>query len=313
VIGMQPEAVPPAPAGPATAAGGAALRSAVAAGQIAIVGAPLAIAAKLVERSGFDAVYLSGAALSAGGLAVPDVGLFSRAQLVEQTRILARAVTIPLVVDADTGFGGPDEVARTVRLLEEAGAAAIQIEDQVAVGKRCGHLAGKDLISAAEMVGKVKAAVDARRSEETLIVARTDAISVEGFEAALARAHAYIDAGADVIFVEAPQDETQMARVASEVGSRVPALANMVEGGKTPLKTKDELDALGFRLVITPGALARAVVWQAQGFLSDLKANGTTRGWRDRMLDLAGLNAVIGLNDQVAIGQRYESSLKAAE
>lgn len=270
------------------------------------------LTALLIEQARFEAAYVSGASVAYTLLGRPDIGLVSASQVADVVFRMRDRVALPLIVDADTGFGNALNVMQTVRSFEKAGATAIQLEDQTSP-KRCGHLAGKDLISAAEMVGKVKAAVDARRSEETLIVARTDAISVEGFEAALARAHAYIDAGADVIFVEAPQDETQMARVASEVGSRVPALANMVEGGKTPLKTKDELDALGFRLVITPGALARAVVWQAQGFLSDLKANGTTRGWRDRMLDLAGLNAVIGLNDQVAIGQRYESSLKAAE
>lgn len=270
------------------------------------------LTALLIEQAGFEAAYVSGASVAYTLLGRPDIGLVSASQVADVVFRMRDRVALPLIVDADTGFGNALNVMQTVRSFEKAGATAIQLEDQTSP-KRCGHLAGKDLISAAEMVGKVKAAVDARRSEETLIVARTDAISVEGFEAALARAHAYIDAGADVIFVEAPQDETQMALVASEVGSRVPALANMVEGGKTPLKTKDELDALGFRLVITPGALARAVVWQAQGFLSDLKANGTTRGWRDRMLDLAGLNAVIGLNDQVAIGQRYESSLKAAE
>jgi 2-methylisocitrate lyase-like PEP mutase family enzyme len=270
------------------------------------------LTALLIEQAGFEAAYVSGASVAYTLLGRPDIGLVSASQVADVVFRMRDRVALPLIVDADTGFGNALNVMQTVRSFEKAGATAIQLEDQTSP-KRCGHLAGKDLISAAEMVGKVKAAVDARRSDETLIVARTDAISVEGFEAALARAHAYVDAGADVIFVEAPQDETQMARVASEVGSRVPALANMVEGGKTPLKTKNELDALGFRLVITPGALARAVVWQAQGFLADLKANGTTRGWRDRMLDLAGLNAVIGLNDQVAIGQRYESSLKAAE
>jgi 2-methylisocitrate lyase-like PEP mutase family enzyme len=270
------------------------------------------LTALLIEQAGFEAAYVSGASVAYTLLGRPDIGLVSASQVADVVFRMRDRVALPLIVDADTGFGNALNVMQTVRSFEKAGATAIQLEDQTSP-KRCGHLAGKDLISAAEMVGKVKAAVDARRSDQTLIVARTDAISVEGFEAALARAHAYVDAGADVIFVEAPQDETQMARIGAEVGARVPALANMVEGGKTPLKTADELDALGFRLVITPGAMARAVVWQAQAFLADLKANGSTRGFRDRMLDLSGLNAVIGLNDQVALGQRYESRLKAAE
>lgn len=270
------------------------------------------LTALLIEQAGFEAAYVSGASVAYTLLGRPDIGLVSASQVADVVFRMRDRVALPLIVDADTGFGNALNVMQTVRTFEKAGATAIQLEDQTSP-KRCGHLAGKDLISTAEMVGKVKAAVDARRSGETLIVARTDAISVEGFEAALARAHAYVDAGADVIFVEAPQDEAQMARIGSEVGTRVPALANMVEGGKTPLKTVDELGVLGFRLVITPGAMARAVVWQAQAFLADLKTNGTTRAFRDRMLDLAGLNAVIGLNDQVALGQRYETSLKAAE
>jgi 2-methylisocitrate lyase-like PEP mutase family enzyme len=269
------------------------------------------LTALLIEQAGFEAAYLSGASVAYTLLGRPDIGLVSASQVADVVARIRDRVAIALIVDADTGFGNALNVVQTVRSFERAGASAIQLEDQT-TPKRCGHLSGKELVSKEEMVGKVKAAVDARAQSETLIVARTDAISVEGFAAALDRAHAYIDAGADVIFVEAPQDEAQMSAIAAGPGARVPALANMVEGGKTPLKTKAELEALGFRLVITPGAMARAIVWQAQRFLEQLKADGATAGFRDRMLDLAGLNAVIGLNEQVALGQIYEPSLKDA-
>lgn len=280
---MQPEAVPPAPAGPATAAGGAALRSAVAAGQIAIVGAPLAIAAKLVERSGFDAVYLSGAALSAGGLAVPDVGLFSRAQLVEQTRILARAVTIPLVVDADTGFGGPDEVARTVRLLEEAGAAAIQIEDQVAVGKRCGHLAGKQVIPAAEMAEKVAAAAEARRDRDLVIIARSDARGVAGLDDCLRRLEAYRDAGADWLFPEALATRDEFTTVGGVFRGRLPLVANMTEFGAGPLLDRDDLESAGFAAVLYPMTLLRLAMTAMEAGLAILAEEGSQEELVDSM------------------------------
>lgn len=270
------------------------------------------LTALLVEQAGFEAAYVSGASVAYTLLGRPDIGLVSASQVADVIARMRDRVSLPLIVDADTGFGNALNVIHTVRSFERAGAAAIQLEDQT-TPKRCGHLAGKELVSVAEMAGKVKAAVDTRASAETLIVARTDAIAVEGFSAAIDRAHAYIDAGADVIFVEAPQDEAQMAAIASGPGLRVPALANMVEGGKTPLKTKAELEAIGFRLVITPGALARAMVWQAQRFLETLKADGATAGFRDRMLDLSGLNGVIGLNEQVALGQRYDPGLAKAE
>jgi 2-methylisocitrate lyase-like PEP mutase family enzyme len=270
------------------------------------------LTALLIEQAGFEAAYVSGASVAYTLLGRPDIGLVSASQVADVIARMRDRVALPLIVDADTGFGNALNVIQTVRTFERAGASAIQLEDQT-TPKRCGHLAGKELISGADMAGKVKAAVDARASDQTLIVARTDAIAVEGFAAALDRAHAYVDAGADVIFVEAPQDEAQMAAIATGPGARVPALANMVEGGKTPLKTKAELEAIGFRLVITPGALARAMVWQAQQFLQTLKADGATAGFRARMLDLAGLNAVIGLSEQVALGQRYDAALAEAE
>ena len=237
-----------APDGPATAAGGAALRRAAETETLGIVGAPCALAAKLVESAGFDAIYLSGAAFSAGSLGVPDIGLFTRDQLVEQTRILARAVTIPVVVDADTGFGGPREVEMTVRLLEAAGAAAIQLEDQRGADKRCGHLAGKQVVDPVEMAEKIAAARAGRHDPGTVIIGRCDSRSVHGFDDCLARLHAYQSAGADWLFPEALQSREEFGRVGREFKGTIPLLANMTEFGTSPLLSWDPSSAIRARL-----------------------------------------------------------------
>jgi methylisocitrate lyase len=250
---------------------------------VAIVGAPLALAAKLVESTGFDAVYLSGAALSAGSLAVPDVGLFTRAQLVEQTRILARAVTIPLVVDADTGFGGPDEVALTVRLLEEAGAAAIQLEDQVGVGKRCGHLAGKRLVTATDMAEKVAAAAAARRDPATVIIARTDARGVLGLDECLGRLETYRAAGADWLFPEALASREEFHAVGGAFRGRCPLLANMTEFGVGPLLDRADLESAGFAAVLYPMTLLRLAMTAMEAGLAVLAEEGTQEELVDTM------------------------------
>jgi len=219
---------------------------------------------------------------------------------------ITERIDIPLIVDADTGFGNALNMGRTVRLFERAGARAIQIEDQT-FPKRCGHLRGKGVISAQEMAGKVRAAVDARHDDDTLIIARTDAIAVEGFEAAMDRAELFLEAGADVLFVEAPRDLEQMRTVAERFAARVPLLANMVEGGDTPLSSADSLSALGYRLVIAPGAMVRAVIPAVEAFLSVLKRDGGTAAHRAHMTDLMGVNARIGLDEIMALGQRYEA------
>jgi len=219
---------------------------------------------------------------------------------------ITERIDIPLIVDADTGFGNALNMGRTVRLFERAGARAIQIEDQT-FPKRCGHLRGKGVISAQEMAGKVRAAVDARHDDDTLIIARTDAIAVEGFEAAMDRAELFLEAGADVLFVEAPRDLEQMRAVAERFAARVPLLANMVEGGDTPLSSADSLSELGYRLVIAPGAMVRAVIPAVEAFLSVLKSDGGTAAHRAHMTDLMGVNARIGLDEMMALGQRYEA------
>ncbi len=264
-----------------------------------------ALSALLIEQAGFEAIYLSGASIAYTQLGRPDIGLVTFDHLADVVGRIRERTTLPLIVDADTGFGNALNVQRTVRVLEHCGATAIQLEDQ-SFPKRCGHLAGKGLISKTEMAGKVRAAVDARESADTVIVARTDAIAVEGYEAAIERAEAYLEAGADVIFVEAPRTREEMASVVQTFGDRVPLLANMVEGGKTPILTLEELSALGFRLVISPGAIVRALIPAAEAFLASLKANGTTRLFADRMTDLAGVNRRIGLDDMMALGSAYD-------
>jgi 2-methylisocitrate lyase-like PEP mutase family enzyme len=269
-----------------------------------------ALSALLIEQAGFEAVYLSGASIAYTQLGRPDLGLVSFDHVADVVARICERVEIPLIVDADTGFGNALNVARTVKVFERNGARAIQLEDQT-FPKRCGHLSGKGVAPMDEMVGKVQAALDARRSEETLIIARTDAIAVEGFELALERAVAYAEAGADVVFVEAPADLDQMKRIISALGT-TPAMANMVEGGKTPILSRDALGELGFKLVISPGALVRALIPAAETFLKALRAEGSTVSYRDRMTDLAGVNARIGLEDMLALGDRYEPERQEA-
>jgi methylisocitrate lyase len=235
-----------------------------------------------VEPAGFDAVYLSGAAFSAGTLGVPDIGLFTRDQLVEQTRILARAVSIPLVVDADTGFGGPRDVEETVRLLEAAGAAAIQLEDQRGADKRCGHLAGKQVIDTAEMADKLAAAAAGRRDPGTVIIGRCDSRSVHGLDDCLARLHAYRAAGADWLFPEALQSRDEFERVGSEFAGSIPLLANMTEFGTSPLISIPDLAALGFTAVLYPVTLMRLAMKAMEAGLALIAEEGT----QENLLDL---------------------------
>jgi 2-methylisocitrate lyase-like PEP mutase family enzyme len=208
------------------------------------------------------------------------------------------------VVDADTGYGNALNVQRTMRMFERAGADAIQLEDQT-YPKRCGHLADKGVIPAAEMVGKIKAALDAR-TRDTLVVARTDAAAVEGFDRAIERARLYAQAGADLLFVEAPKTRDELKTVADALQGTVPLMANMVEGGKTPLTGAAELEGLGFSLVIFPGAIVRVVARAAQEFYRTLREHGTSAPFAGRMFDFDALNAVIGTPEMLALGRAYE-------
>jgi methylisocitrate lyase len=288
---------PSAPLGPATAAGGAALRAAAERETLGIVGAPFALAAKLIESSGFDAVYLSGAAFSAGTLGVPDIGLFRREQLVEQTRILTRAVTIPVVVDADTGFGGPRDVEETVRLLEAAGAAAIQLEDQpgaTAGDKRCGHLGGKHVIEPAEMAERIAAACTGRRDPATVIIGRSDARGVAGLDALLARLETYRDAGADWLFPEALPTRDEFASVGDTFANGPLLLANMTEFGTSPLISIPDLADLGFGAILYPVTLLRLGMKAMEAGLAVLATEGTQESLLDLMQSRQELYEMLG-------------------
>jgi 2-methylisocitrate lyase-like PEP mutase family enzyme len=269
------------------------------------------LTALLVEQAGFEAAFLSGASIAYTQLGRPDIGLVSLDQLADVTARICERVSIPVIVDADTGFGNALNVYRTVRMIERAGAAAIQLEDQT-FPKRCGHLNGKAVEPAATMVSKIKAAKDARRTEETLIIARTDAISTEGLEAALDRAELYVEAGADVLFIEAPQSDAQMKAITGRFARRAPLLANMVEGGLTPILDVSQLTAYGYRIVITPGALVRALIPHIEDLLAWLKAKGATTGFAGAMTDLKGVNDRIGLDDMMEMGRRLDPSLEDA-
>ena len=264
-----------------------------------------ALTASLATDAGFEALYVSGASIAYTRLGRPDIGLVSMAEVAETVTMIRDRVATPLIVDADTGYGNALNMQRTMRLFERAGANALQIEDQ-SFPKRCGHLADKGVIPATEMVGKIRAAVDARASEETLVIARTDAIAVEGFDRAMERARAYAEAGADMLFVEAPGSAEELGRVVAELKGTLPLMANMVEGGRTPISSASALEEIGFSLVIFPGGIVRALARAAQDFYGSLKANGTTAPFRDRMFDFDQLNAVIGTPQMIAAGKAYE-------
>ena len=264
-----------------------------------------ALSALVAEQAGFEALYLSGASIAYTRLARSDIGLTTATEVAQTLAHITERVRLPVIVDADTGFGNALNVQRTVRDFERAGAAMIQLEDQ-GFPKRCGHLDGKTVVPAAEMCGKLRAALDARRSSGTLILARTDALAVEGLDAALERAERYLECGVDALFVEALRSPEQMAAACARFAARVPLLANMVEGGKTPVLSARELGAIGFRIVIFPGGTVRATAHLLQRYYGTLRKDGTTAALRGEMLDFDGLNALIGTPDLLAAGKRYE-------
>jgi 2-methylisocitrate lyase-like PEP mutase family enzyme len=270
-----------------------------------------AFSALMAERAGFEGVYLSGASIAYTRLGRPDIGLVDMGEVAATIALIRDRIALPIVVDGDTGFGNALNVQRTVRAFERAGADAIQLEDQV-TPKRCGHLAGKALVGTGEMTGKIRAALDARARDTTLIVARTDAVAVEGFDRAIDRAEAYLEAGADVLFVEAPQTEEQLAIVGARFGARVPLLANMVEGGRTPMKSADQLQELGYATVIFPGGAMRAVSRLLVDYYASLRASGSNQPFRERMYDLGDLNRLLGTPETMEAGRRYDPDLKDA-
>src|SRR5205809_6704589 len=256
------------------------LRELITQGCVIMPGVPNAGMARQVEQVGFDAVYISGAGMANATASVPDIGLLTLTEVAQLANYVANAVEIPAIVDSETGVGGGENVARTIRELERAGLAGCHIEDQE-FPKRCGHLAGKSLIDVEEMAGKIKAAVSARRDENFMIIARTDARAVENFDGAVERARRYLEAGADAIFPEALQRADEFKAFAREV--KAPLLANMTEFGKSPLLSFRELSDFGYRMVIFPQSAFRVSMKASDEFLRDLKRRGTQSGWIEKM------------------------------
>jgi len=267
------------------------LRNAMEQGCLMMPGAFDAATARLVERAGFPAVYVSGAGLANATAGVPDIGLLTLTEVAQLAGYIADSVRIPALADADTGFGGPENVARTVRMFERAGLAGMHLEDQ-AFPKRCGHLAGKKLVPLEEMTERIIAAAHARRDGDFLLVARTDARSVEGWDAAVRRAQNYVQAGADAVFPEALESAQEFHEFARRV--RAPLLANMTEFGRSPLLSARQLGAMGYRIVIFPLTAFRVSMKAVERCLRDLKRRGTQRSWLDRMQTRQELYDLLG-------------------
>jgi carboxyvinyl-carboxyphosphonate phosphorylmutase len=266
-------------------------------------GAHDALTAKVIEKCGFEAIYMTGYGQAASHLGRPDVGLICFSEMLDRAANLTEAANLPVIADADTGFGNAVNVIRTVRAYQKAGVAAIQLEDQVSP-KRCGHMAGREVVTMEEMVGKIKAAVDARFDPDFMIIARTDARTVLGLEEALRRALAYEEAGADIIFVESPETKEEM-RTINRMVTKSYTLANMVEGGRTPLLPNAELEAMGYNLVIYPTASTYLTAKAMMGLMETLKKDGTTKGLMNQMVTFAEFNELIGLSEVNALGAKY--------
>lgn len=265
-------------------------------------GAHDALSAKLAEQAGFEAVTCGGYASSASLLGAPDVGQLSMTEMADVYARLCDAVAIPVFADGDTGYGNTTNVARTVRAYERAGVAGLFIEDQVSP-KRCGHMAGKQVVSPSEMVGKLRAALDTRIDDDLVIMARTDARAVEGIDAAIERANLYLETGVDLIFVEAPQTIEEMRRICTEIPA--PCFANYLEGGRTPLLPASALEAIGFAVVAYPVSATYALTRALQDVYAALKRDGATDTMRDRMVDFETFNRLVGLDDLRAQEEEY--------
>jgi carboxyvinyl-carboxyphosphonate phosphorylmutase len=284
--------------------GAARLRALMAAERTILApGAYDALSARLIESAGFPAAYMTGFGVAASLLGRPDVGLTTMSEMLDCARRMVQAIRVPVIADADTGYGNALNVVRTVREYEAAGVAAIQLEDQISP-KRCGHMEGKQLVSAREMIGKIEAAVAARRSRDFVIIARTDARAVEGIDAAIARARSYFQAGADMLFVEAPQSEAEIETVAHRL-SGVPLVFNWAEGGKTPPIPLSTLQGLEFKLVIFPVGALLAATSAVRATLEVLRREGTPVSAMDQMMPFTQFLETIGLPEIDSLGQRF--------
>jgi len=261
-----------------------------------------AMSARLIQEAGFRVIYATGAGISNSQFGFSDVGLTTQTEILEQVRRIVNVVDRPVMVDVDTGYGNVLNLIRTVKEFERAGAAALQIEDQT-FPKKCGHFEGKDVVAQEEMVNKIKAAADTRVDGDLIIIARTDARAVFGIDEAIERAHAYVEAGADVIFVEAPETEEEIRRIAHEIS--VPKVANMVEGGKTPLRSARELEALGFQVALFANCVLRSSVKAIQRTLKHLMERGSTTEILDDMITMKERNRITGLDEVYRLEKKY--------
>ncbi len=265
-------------------------------------GAADALTARLIQESGFDAVYATGAGIANAQFALPDIGLLTMTEMVDQVRRIVDAVEVPVIADADTGYGNPLNVQRTVREYERAGVAAIQLEDQVSP-KKCGHFAGKEVISEQEMTQKLRAAVAARVDPDLVLIARTDSLATAGYDAAVARARAFAACGADVVFIEAPTDREQIATLPRAVGT--PLVFNMTEGAKTPMFSARELQEFGYRIVIYPNTALRVAMHAVQEALAVLRSEESTASLLPRMASWQERQRIVRLNDYEKLDQEF--------
>jgi methylisocitrate lyase len=264
-----------------------------------------ALSARLIERAGGEVVYMSGSSVSTSVHGYPDVGLTTMTEMVDRARGMVAAVDVPVFCDADTGYGNPLNVRRTVEEYERAGVAGIHVEDQT-FPKKCGHFEDKSVVPTGEMVGKLRAATDAREDEAFVVIARTDARAVEGFDAAVERAEAYLDAGADALFVEALESREELERI-GEAFPDDPLVANMTEGGKTPLFTASEFEAMGYDAVLFPATGFKAAAKAMEELYAEIVETGTQEGMMDRLVTWEGRNEITGLDDVVELEERYAS------
>lgn len=297
---MTPPAVPPRPDPRKTSR----LRALLRGEQLLVLpGCFNALSALLIEQAGFPAIYVSGAALAGNFLGYPDIGLAAMSEVLENARRIVQVTTLPVICDIDTGYGNAINVIRSIREFESAGVAGVQLEDQV-MPKKCGHTEGKQLIATAEMVQKIKAAVDARRDPDFVLIARTDAIAVTGLDDAMARANAYREAGADVLFVEAPRTVEEMRIITRSVPG--PHLANMVEGGgKTPVLPAKELQSIGYKIAIYPVSLWMSSIKAMQEVLTVLKEDGTTTRYASRMVSFDEMFETVGRSRFAELEKKY--------
>ena len=263
-----------------------------------------ALTALLVEQAGFDCGFVSGAGISFARYGRPDMGLVTASEVAATVAAMRERTDIPLIVDMDTGFGNALNAQRTLCEFERAGASAVQMEDQT-FPKRCGHMAGKSVIPSSEMVGKLHAVVDAREHEHTLVIARTDALGVNGFDDAMERGERYLEAGADALFIEAPGDIAQIERIGEHFGQRTPLVYNLLEGGNSPLSTAAEVETAGFRIALFPVALLHRAIPAMQGLLQTIASDGSTVAQHSDMLDISGINQLLGAPDLLAVSERY--------